>query len=179
VEQDLAMGTDPHGDPITDPMKDMMPILFDRQMKVYDKIRLLILYILFKKGVTRDDFMKLMQHSEIPHGERKVILNLMHLGYSILSEEKVKTPKHRLKVKERPEEKYEVSRWTPVVQDIMEYAIAEHLDEGYCPYLKGKPRLSSTSQEPTASSSGEGVCQTEPFCQSVSAQPKALTRSCT
>ena len=32
----------------------------------------------------------------------------------------MKAPKHKLKRKDRPEEKYEVSRWTPVVQDIAE-----------------------------------------------------------
>ena len=52
------------------------------------------------------------------HVYSKVILNLMHLGYTILTEETVKGPKHKLKPKDRPEEKYEVSRWTPLVQDI-------------------------------------------------------------
>ena len=110
---------------------------------VYNKIRLLILYILYKKGVSRDDFLKLMQHSEIPqnerfahtspppphththhtthtHTHRKVILNLMHLGHTILQEEPVKGSKHHIKFKERLGEKYEVSRWTPLVQDIAE-----------------------------------------------------------
>ena len=32
----------------------------------------------------------------------------------------MKTPKHKLKRKERLGEKYEVSRWTPAVQDIAE-----------------------------------------------------------
>ncbi len=32
VEQDLATGADSQGEPITDPMKNMMPVLFDRQI---------------------------------------------------------------------------------------------------------------------------------------------------
>ena len=51
---------------------------------------------------------------------RKVILNLMHLGHKMLTEERVSVPKHRIKPKERPGEKYEVSRWTPLLQDIAE-----------------------------------------------------------
>ena len=33
VEQNLATGTDPQGEPITDPMKDMMPCLFNRKIR--------------------------------------------------------------------------------------------------------------------------------------------------
>ena len=51
---------------------------------------------------------------------RKLILNLMHFGYKVLNEESVKTPKSKIKPKERPGEKYETSRWTPLLQDIAE-----------------------------------------------------------
>jgi hypothetical protein len=37
-------------------------------------------------GVSREDFMKLMQHSEIPGPERAVLMNLMHFGTTIITE---------------------------------------------------------------------------------------------
>lgn len=51
---------------------------------------------------------------------RKILLNLMHVGFTVLSEEHVKAAKRKLRPKERPGEKYEVSRWTPLIQDIAE-----------------------------------------------------------
>lgn len=47
-------------------------------------------------------------------------MNLMHLGFTVLTEESVKAVKKKLPPKERPGEKYEVSRWTPLVQDVAE-----------------------------------------------------------
>ena len=54
---------------------------------------------------------------------RKLILNLMHFGYKVLNEESVKAPKSKIKAKERSGEKYETSRWTPLLQDITEVLI--------------------------------------------------------
>lgn len=33
VEQNLALGSDAQGDPIGDPMKDIMPCLFSKELK--------------------------------------------------------------------------------------------------------------------------------------------------
>lgn len=44
----------------------------------------------------------------------------MHLGFTVLTEESVKRSKKKLQLRERPGEKYEVSRWTPLAQDIAE-----------------------------------------------------------
>lgn len=60
----------------------------------------------------------------------------MHLGHKILAEEKVSVPKHRIKPKERPGEKYEVSRWSPLLQDIAEVSLVGHtLSSCYCPAI--------------------------------------------
>ena len=51
VEQDLATGLDKDGEVISDPVKIMMPKLFDRTISVQEKLRLLCLYFVHKGGM--------------------------------------------------------------------------------------------------------------------------------
>ena len=84
VEQNLAMGVDSQGEKIKDPMKIIVPLLLDNDVKVEDKLRLIMIFLLNKNGITEENLQKLLNHAMIPEANKQSILNLQNLGLQIL-----------------------------------------------------------------------------------------------
>ncbi|KAI3386666.1 hypothetical protein SNEBB_007764 [Seison nebaliae] len=140
-EQNLAMGCNAEGEKIKDHMKPLVHILMADEYPESDKLRLILLYILNKNGITEENLEKLINHSKLSMDAKKRILNMQLFGLNVCTDmnrtgrlrKNIPTPR-----KERTERTYNTSRWTPYLKDVLEDAIEEHLDQMKFPFLNNR-----------------------------------------
>ncbi|KAG5881160.1 hypothetical protein JTB14_024576 [Gonioctena quinquepunctata] len=172
VEQDLAMGTDAEGEKIKDHMRNIVPILLDPKItNEYDKMRIIALYAMTKNGITEENLSKLATHAQIK--DKQTIANLQYLGVNVINDGGQRKKTYNIPRKERiTEQTYQMSRWTPVIKDLMEDCIEDKLDQKHFPYLVG--RAQSTGYHAAPSSARYGQWHKDRGQQAIKNVPRLL-----
>eukprot|EP00126_Sphaerothecum_destruens_P007353 Sdes_comp19812_c0_seq1m11951 len=160
VEQDMVMGEDNEGVKIKNHVPNLVPIFQDPSISVGDKLRALMLYIIVKNGIGQADRERLLNYAQIPTNDWCIVENLAKLGVQVTSEA---TKKTKVKRRERTEEKYNLSRWTPIVKDIIEDTIENKLDLEEYPFVRddASAKISAAAVIPTSVRGKTGWAKTK------------------
>ncbi|KAJ3286901.1 vacuolar sorting protein VPS33/slp1 [Rhizoclosmatium sp. JEL0117] len=154
VEQDLATGETANGTAPRNIMMDMTPILIESQIPPYDKLRILMLYIIAQEGIQDMDRKRLLDAAKLSLEDSQAITNLGYLGVRLSTnqEKKKKLVKERYtyygRVAEKRKKKkkktdsdlpYDLSRYVTMLKYILEDQLTGTLDTQLFPWLKLPP----------------------------------------
>jgi syntaxin-binding protein 1 len=151
LEQDMAVGEDSDGRPVKNLISSMPPFLTDNQVELFDKLRLLMIYIISQEGIKDTDRKRLMELAKLNNNDQSAISNLRYLGVTLLKGSKIK---NKQKIKEKSKKKqrddappFELSRYVPLLKQIIEDASSNTLSNTDFPFIKEPSSAPSTNKK--------------------------------
>ncbi|KAH8808767.1 Sec1 family protein [Xylogone sp. PMI_703] len=141
VEQTLATGLDEDFRKPKNIADQMVRLLDDESIRPEDRLRLIILYIMYRDGLIMEDITRLLAHSSLPAQNGEAITNLELLGVRVTKALKDKKPPPQPlfppKVNQTAQdEEYALSRFEPAMKIMLEDLSKGCLDQAVFPYTK-------------------------------------------
>jgi len=123
LEQSMATGEMSDGGKAYKTALSDLKALLERQdlpISPEDKIRLLMVYLISQDGIKMDERRQLMELANIAPEDHAAILNLFHLGVTLLSGTSIKKKAAPKKGAQTAEATYDVSRYSPPLKRYVE-----------------------------------------------------------
>ena len=157
VEQTLATGLDEDYKKPKGMADQIIRMLDEPDVTPPDRIRLLILYVLFKDGILPADLQKLLAHANLGGQEDNMVRNLELIGARTSRNLKDSRPIPPSLFPKKPPpamaaEEYALSRYEPALQNLLEHHVQGVLDAQTFPYTKPPLDLGAETQQATAAS---------------------------
>jgi syntaxin-binding protein 1 len=141
VEQTLSTGLDEDFRKPKNVLESVVRLLDDEAITPGDRLRLIIIYILYRDGVVMEDIKRLLAHSSLPTQDATIIANMNMLGARTVTALKDTRPlppplfpKDMKNV--QPNEEYALSRYEPVLKSMLDALSRGVLDQTHFPYVK-------------------------------------------
>ncbi|KAG9254275.1 Sec1-like protein [Emericellopsis atlantica] len=141
-EQTMATGLDEDYRKPKNVLDAVVRLLDDEAIKPADRLRLIILYVLYRDGVVLEDIKRLLAHASLPQSDVSPFSALEFLGGRAIRRElkDIKPPRHILfpeDPRNAPQnEEYSLSRHDPVLKPVLENLTKGTLDSVDFPYVK-------------------------------------------
>ncbi|KAI9800323.1 MAG: vacuolar sorting protein VPS33/slp1 [Piccolia ochrophora] len=141
VEQTLATGLDEDYRKPKNTADQVVRLLDDESVVPPDRLRLILLYLLYRDGLLVADTQRLLAHAQLPPQDMEVALNLDLLGAHVQKplQDKRAPPQPLFARKQRqagPGEEYALSRYAPAVKSMLEEHIKGTLSQSDFPFTK-------------------------------------------
>jgi syntaxin-binding protein 1 len=141
VEQTVATGVDEDYRKPKNVADQLVRLLDDESITPSDRLRLIILYVLYRDGVIFEDITRLLAHAGLPAHDAEILSNLELLGTRTIRPLKDTKPTptplfpRKLAAPVGVEE-YSISRFEPALKLLLEDLVKGTLDASTFPYIK-------------------------------------------
>lgn len=141
IEQTLATGLDEDFKRPKDVLDTVARLLDDESVTPSDRLRLIIMYILYRDGVISEDIKRLLAHASLPQQDANVVSNLEHLGgrmtHGLKDVRQLPPPLFPIDTKTTQlSEEYGLSRFEPALKHMLDALSRGILDQVHFPFVK-------------------------------------------
>jgi syntaxin-binding protein 1 len=140
VEQTLATGLDEDFRKPKGILDQVVRLLDDDAIIGPDRLRLIMVYVLFRDGVIMEDIRRLLAHANLPPQDGEIITNLDLLGahttHGLKDVRPLPAPLFPQNKNQSQNEEYALSRFEPVLKSVLEEIARGTLDQITFPYIK-------------------------------------------